>query len=65
MERKDLPVGFAMALAMNPQAMQRFSTLDDQKKQQIIDGTHSLCSREEMHQYVNNLVSNNKTDTIV
>lgn len=58
MERNEMPVGFAMALAMNPKAMQKFATLSEEKKQQIIAGTHSVRSRDEMHRYVNDIASN-------
>lgn len=57
MERNEMPVGFAMALAQNPEAMQKFATLSEDKKQEIIARTHSVKSKEEMHQYVNSLVS--------
>ena len=56
MKKDEMPVGFAMALAMNPDAMQKFATLNEEQKKRIIDGTHSVKSREEMHQYVNSLV---------
>lgn len=56
MDKKDMPMGFAMALAMNTDAMQKFSMLSEEEKQRIIKGTHSVMSREEMHQYVNSLV---------
>lgn len=61
MEANEIPVGFAMALAQNPQAMQKFALLSEDKKQKIIAGTHSVKSREEMHQYVNDLVSTKST----
>lgn len=57
MEENELPVGFAMALAMNPEAMKAFAMLSEQKKQEIIAGTHSIRSGEEMHRYVNGLLS--------
>ncbi len=63
MERGDMPVGFAMALAMNPEAMQKFALLSEDKKQEIIAGTQSVRSKEEMHRYVNSLVSNEQTET--
>ena len=63
MDRNEMPVGFAMALAMNPEAMQKFGTLSEDQKRVVIEGTHSVKSRDEMHQYVNNLLSNKKTDT--
>ena len=51
----EMPIGFSMALALNPEAMERFAMLSETQKQQIIDGTHSLKSKEEMHEYVNKL----------
>jgi len=62
MEKGEMPVGFAMALSMNPEAMQHFSMLSEDKKQQIIAGTHSVRSKKEMHQYVNDLVLNKVID---
>lgn len=63
MTKDEMPVGFAMALAMNPEAMQKFGALSEEQKQQIIAGTHAVKSRDEMRQYVNNLVFNKETDT--
>lgn len=57
MERNEMPVGFAMALAMNPDAMQKFGALSEEQKQAVIAGTHSVKSRDEMHRYVNSLVN--------
>ncbi len=59
MERNEMPVGFSMALAQNPEAMQRFAMLSEEKKQEIIAGTHKIQSNEEMHRYVSNIFSNN------
>ncbi len=55
MEQNEMPVGFAMALAMNPKAMQKFAFLSEEKKQEIVEGTHSIKSKEEMHRYVDAL----------
>ncbi len=57
MERSEMPVGFAMALAQNPEAMQKFATLSEDKKQEIIAGTHSVNSKKEMQQYVKSKLS--------
>ncbi len=57
MKKEDMPVGFAMALAMNPDAMEKFATLSEEQKLEIISGTHTVKSKEEMHQYVNSLVN--------
>ncbi len=51
----DLPIGFGMALAMNPQAMERFSALSETEQQHIIDQTHQIRSRGEMHSFVQNI----------
>lgn len=55
MKNYEMPVGFSMALALNPEAMEKFAMLDETQKQQILDGTHSIKSKEEMHEYVNKL----------
>ncbi len=60
MTKDEIPVGFAMALAMNPEAMQKFGALSEEKKQQIIAGTHAVKSRDEMHRYVASLVNDQR-----
>lgn len=57
MTKDEKPVGFAMELAMNPEAMQKFGTLSEGQKQQIIAGTHAVKSRDEMRHYVDSLVN--------
>lgn len=34
-----------MTLAMNPEAMQKFASLPETKKQEIINGTHAVSSK--------------------
>ncbi len=60
MKAEEMPVGFAMALAMNPDAMQKFATLSEDQKRAVIEGTHSVRSREEMHRYVASLVNDKR-----
>lgn len=57
MENYGMPIGFGMALAMNLEAMQKFASLPEYKKQEIINGTHSVSSKTEMQQYVEKLLS--------
>jgi len=64
MEQNEMPMGFAMALAQNPDAMQKFASLSEDEKQKILDGTHSIQSRNEMHRYVNDLAAGRKNDTM-
>ena len=51
----NIPVGFGMALAQNPQAMSRFALMNESEQQRVIDGTHQIHSRQEMHAYVRSL----------
>lgn len=55
MKRDEMPVGFSMSLVQNPEAMQKFAMMSEDQKKQIIDGTHSVKSKQEMHDYVNRL----------
>lgn len=57
MDNKEMPVGFGMALAMNPRAMEKFASLPQNEKQKIINGTHNVSSKAEMKQYVENIIS--------
>ncbi len=57
MEQSEMPVGLAMALAMNPEAMHRFTTLSEEQKSRIIEGTHGIRSRDEMHRYVSSIAA--------
>lgn len=52
-----MPVGFSMALSQNPLALQKFAMLSEDKKRQIIEGTHSINSKQEMHEYVNRITT--------
>ena len=55
MDSFEMPVGLGMALAMNPEAMEKFSSLTDEQKREVVSGTHAIRSRKEMQQYVRNL----------
>lgn len=57
MENYKMPIGLGMALAQRPDVMEKFANLSDEKKLQIINGTHSVSSKEEMRQYVDNILS--------
>jgi len=57
MEKTEMPVGLGMALAMNPEAMQKFSSLTEKQKHEVINGTHAIASRKEMQQYVQNIIT--------
>ena len=57
MENYEMPVGLGMALAQRPDAMKKFVNLSEDKKHEIINGTHLVSSKEEMQQYVDRIIS--------
>lgn len=48
----ELPIGFAMALAMNEPAMKKFEALSPAEKESIVQQTHGIKSRNEMQKLV-------------
>ncbi|MDD6214252.1 MAG: hypothetical protein PUB42_03605 [Firmicutes bacterium] len=61
---KDLPMGFGMALAQNPEALEVFSGMSDEEKREVIDGTHRIRSKNEMRRYVDGM-KNRKPDIML
>jgi len=55
---EQLPLGLGMALAQNQDAMEYFAKLPQEKKYEIINHTHSIKSKQEMHSFVQNLTNN-------
>jgi len=51
----NLPIGFAFALAQNPDAMKVFSTLAESKRTEILQKAQSVSSRDEMRSLVDSL----------
>ncbi|MGN1416891.1 MAG: hypothetical protein ACI4XF_08610 [Oscillospiraceae bacterium] len=60
MKKDEIPMGFGIALAMDPQAMRVFSSLPEDRQREIINGTHSVSSKAEMRQYVERISHINK-----
>ncbi len=56
MDFYQVPIGFGMALAMNPNALNAYSALNEEQKQAILDKAHSARSQQEMHQIVNSII---------
>ena len=52
-----VPIGFGMALAMNPLALNAYSAMTEEEKQQIIHKAHSVKNEKEMHALVSSLAS--------
>ncbi len=57
MEFDELPVGFGMALAMNPPAWNAYSAMPAKQKQAILKKVRDAKSKEQMHQIVNSLAA--------
>lgn len=55
MDYYKIPIGFGMALAMNPPAMNAYSAMTEKEKQQILDKAHNAGSEKEMHDIVNGI----------
>lgn len=55
---KDLPLGFGMALAQQPKAMQKFVNMSDSEKSKILSEIHNIKSKDEMRSFVSMLAQN-------
>lgn len=51
-----VPIGFGMALAMNPPALNAYSAMTEDQKHVILNKAHNARSEKEMHQIVNSMV---------
>ena len=51
-----IPLGFGMALAQNPDAMDVFSSLTEEQRRRVLRKTSRIGSKEEMRAYVDSLV---------
>lgn len=52
-----VPIGFGMALAMNPPALNVYSAMTEEQKQQILNKAHNARSEKEMHAIVNHIAA--------
>jgi len=50
-----VPIGFGMALAMNPPALNAYSAMTEEQKQAVLDRAHNARSEKEMHDIVNSI----------
>ena len=56
MDFYQVPIGFGMALARNPQALNAYSAMTEEQKQAILSQAHNARSEQEMNRTVNGLV---------
>ena len=52
---KDLPLGFGMALAQQPDAMKNFSNMTEDEQNRILSEIHNINSTQEMQSFVSRL----------
>ena len=52
-----VPIGFGMALAMNPTALNAYSAMTEAQKQAVLSKAHNARSAQEMHQIVNRIAA--------
>jgi hypothetical protein len=57
---EDIPLGLSMAMAQNPLAYDYFAQLSPQQRQDIIDASRNVRSREEMKQFADILAHSEK-----
>lgn len=50
-----VPIGFGMALAMNPTALNAYAAMTETQKQAVLSKAHNARSEREMHQIVNSI----------
>ncbi len=53
-----VPIGFGMALAMNPVALNAYSAMTEEQKQTVLNKAHNARSEKEMHQIVDSIAKN-------
>ena len=54
----DLPLGFALALAQNPNSMYTFSNLPEAQQLVLLSQIQNINSKAEMHDFVEHLGKN-------
>lgn len=55
MDFYEIPMGFGMALAMNPPAWNAYTALTQEQRQQILQQAHQAKSRKAMHDIINGI----------
>lgn len=55
MDYYKVPIGFGMALAMNPTAMNAYTAMTEEQKRVILENAHNARSEKEMHDLVASL----------
>lgn len=54
--KSELPLGLSMALAQNPDALNKFANLPQSSRSAFVQGAHQVGSKQEMQAYVDKLL---------
>lgn len=57
MKQNEVPLGFGFALAQDPEAMQKFASMPEQKRQEILQKAQNVSDKNEMQTLVHNLTA--------
>lgn len=57
MKQNKVPLGFGFALAQDPEAMQKFASMPEQKRQEILQKAQNVSDKNEMQTLVHNLTA--------
>lgn len=58
--KREVPVGFSMALAQNVEALARFSSMNAMEQSRYILGASTMRTRKDMREYVNSISQNTR-----
>ncbi len=58
MNYSNLPAGFAMALAMNPRALNAYAAMTREQQNAVTEEARSAQTSERMHRLIDNLAKN-------
>ena len=54
-DKKELPLGFGMALAQDPKAMRYFASLSPMQQERVITQIHTIGSKKGMRHFVESM----------
>ncbi len=51
----EMPIGFGLALAANAKSMEAFAGMSEEEKEQAVEHSRQMQTREDMERFVNSL----------
>lgn len=59
MDKGEIPLGFGLALVQDPDAMQKFSKLPEERRRELLRQAHAVSSKREMQALIIGLSAQN------